>query len=236
MKGWVLLLGFVIACGEHGPRDSSIDRIWGQDDFRPVLDDDIKAKAIGTMTNCTVSHLGNGYALTAGHCFGQVAFSGIQRTGSCRSSRYSVRWGRTYTNPHGYLISRCESIVMREYNADRDYAVFKMSPPYPTHELRPKLDLRGISGSQITVYSYPAGRPLEMSGYCRVLDYRDEGPFFYFCDTDSGSSGGPVFNFSGEIVGIHGWDFKDRNGGTLVKSTDLDILYDGESLMPSWSQ
>lgn len=110
-------------------------KIIGQNDFVFVRADrgNIPEKfqnlveSIGwTNYGCTVTHIGNGYALTAGHCF--EATAQLQKDKGC--SYASVEWGyREGKNPS--LKSDCERIVaLQNDQKENDFAILKMKS-YP---------------------------------------------------------------------------------------------------------
>ncbi len=183
-----------------------------------------RIQAIGRLKlGCTVTHVGNGIAITAGHCFASNNFEGVHENIPCSDVRFSVRWGVTY-GTSGYLTSQCMEVIATELNGERDYAIFRVSPVPPSKielaEHAPQLD------SDISIYSHPRMRPMEWSQWCKVegfVEKSNNNQFFYSCDTEGGSSGAAVLNSEFKVVGIHNYytNVLDRNGATLVNVTPL---------------
>lgn len=66
-------------------------------------------------------------------------------------------------------------------------------------------------GERLFIVQHPAGEPKQISeSDCTVFESISPGrqsrsDFAHRCDTLGGSSGSPVFNLSGEVVGLHHW-------------------------------
>lgn len=229
----------ISACGDGvdtASDDSELLRIIDDNDLKPI--DGSYAhqniiKAIGRMElGCTVTHVGNGLAITAGHCLSQSPYYGVKNNYSCNSAGFSIRWGLTY-NSNGYMTSRCVQVVVSEYNSERDYALLKVSPiPHGQATLSRQ---KAAMGQEISIFSHPRKRPLEWSGWCRVESLFDKArghQFGYTCDTEGGSSGAAVLNRKMEVVGIHNYYSGDANlnGATFITSTPvLSVVQNGAS-------
>ena len=172
--------------------------------LRPLID------AFGHMSmGCTATHIGNGYVLTAGHCFG--ADDSILTSNDCSDT--TIEWGyREGLTP--YMVSTCEKIVAAQQNDTNDYAIIKVSPVPPV-AIAPDLKRRAIIGDTITIFSHPEELPLRYSHLCGIerVQHPDlpKNAFHHTCDTNPGSSGATVINIvSLKVVGIH-------DGGTTSK-------------------
>ena len=213
------------------PFDTS--RIIGDNDLVPVPASSAQlphVQAIGRMQlGCTVTHVGKGIAITAGHCFARGNFEGIRHKLPCGDSKHSVRWGVTY-DTEGYLTSQCTEIVSIELNKERDYAIFRVFP-VPTSAVEIS-ETPVEENLQISIYSHPRRRPMEWSQWCHVEGFVSKSKnhqFFYSCDTEGGSSGAAVLDSKLHMVGIHNYYSSElnRNGATLVLSSPiLSILKD----------
>jgi hypothetical protein len=98
-------------------------------------------------------------------------------------------------------------------NRELDYAVLELAPQ-PSAIRLPRVRLAaGLvpSTSELVLLHHPLGEPKQVSFVgCVADDVRRPGwkaaaitEFTHTCDTEGGSSGGPVFTTSGEVVGLH---------------------------------
>lgn len=151
---------------------------------------------------CTATHIGNGYVLTAGHCF--WATSELQRDQACDD--LSIEWGKR-DGLEPYLTSKCEKIIVQQTDELNDYAILKVSPA-PSVSIAPEMKRRAATGDTLTIFSHPNELPLYWSQLCGVerLSHPDLPPnsLQHKCDTNLGSSGATLINvLSLKIVGIH---------------------------------
>lgn len=185
--------------------------IIGKDDFVKVVNNgaNIPEKyreyinAFGLLSvNCTATHIGNGLAITAGHCFSAPE----KRADNVECPEgVTVQWGyRRDAKP--YLVSHCVKILSYEQNFYRDYAIFTVNPA-PESFVPPSLDARPLKGRRITMFGHPQTRPLEWSQYCTVGATNTKNGsdlFAHGCDTEPGSSGSVMIDDESlQIVGIH---------------------------------
>lgn len=206
----------------------SPNKIIGDNDLVPVTDDGRNIPeayrgvldAFGRMSmGCTATHIGQGFVLSAGHCFNASA----AREDMVDCEGITVEWGvRRSAQP--YLVSRCEMILAQATNDQVDYAIFKVSPAP-----RAKLEIAespAAFGSDITIFGHPMSRTLEWSGVCQMLtpDHGgwDSEAFSHQCDTEPGNSGSTVLDaHSLEIVGIHDGGILPYNYGTFIHQTPI---------------
>lgn len=194
---------------------------------------------------CTVTHIGNGYVLTAGHCF--LSNNTSIENGDCEFYKKdplvgqmhmkvgAIRWGhREGKEPD--LVSKCESIVyaLKNDQSGADFAILKVSPEPETVV---KMDLKNRSelGDSITLFSHFQGLPLYWSRICKVESAEYKGIANEFirhkCDTEVGSSGASMIDIESlSIVGIHDGGIldSDENGVPLKQRTGMNY---GTSLM-----
>jgi len=165
---------------------------------------------------CTATHIGDGYVLTAGHCF--YAPPQLLKDRPC-GEEYTVEWGvREGRSP--YMISKCTRFIAAQRNNETDYALFQVYPA-PSAAIKPDLTSKPLLGTKITIFSHPNELPLRWSKMCRIqrvfsseksLDF-----IHYVCDTDPGSSGATVINVETmRVIGIH-------DGGRLQNITDDNL-------------
>jgi hypothetical protein len=158
---------------------------------------------------CSGTHIGNGYVLTAGHCYiDKVTETPLKQT-SCAGTK--VYWGYRGSTPATAIVSgtsRCIQLLYAERSSKRDFAIFKV-------DIAPKATIpvslsgsRPDSGTKITILGHPQGRPLAWSQYCKIqssLGSRDL--FSHQCDTEPGNSGSAVLALNSRgipmVIGIH---------------------------------
>ncbi len=194
-----------------------------------ILAENPKLKAIGRMElGCTATHIGNGIAITAGHCFTKENLEEKKEKVPCSAGEHDVRWGVNYDDGEGYMRSHCTEILAIEKNKRKDYAIFRVSP-VPDYKIDVATDYKVSVDDEISIFSHPRRRPLEWSNWCKVegfLERSAKNQFYYSCDTEGGSSGAAVLNKNNEVIGIHNFynGMLNRNGATLVSSTPLSSI------------
>lgn len=139
-------------------------------------------------------------------------------------------WNDTLTRDLIVDLSWDGDAISREFSVERvvaaseslDYALLRVRPIEGSGRVRPaRIALAQVGdGAQITVVHHAEGLPKQVSSQCAVRHpaiggWRDRTSlteFTHLCDTESGSSGGAVFNAQGELVGLHhlGFEF-DRS-------------------------
>lgn len=142
--------------------------------------------------------------LTAGHCF----------RGKKECEESSVIFGFTAAKAKGkinpYDVYRCKEIVVRENTIVKkdlwslDYAVIQLDRPVKDVlpvKIASQADLPKV-GDVVISLSHPLGLPLKQD-IAKILPYKSEAHFLRVgVDTFSSSSGSPLFNQAGELVGI----------------------------------
>jgi V8-like Glu-specific endopeptidase len=230
----------LIGCKSH-PNSSAQKEIIGSNDFvsvdalgtnipenlRPLID------AVGLLrpNGCTVTHIGNGYAVTAGHCFTE---NGVTLHGeSCAG--FSVVWSyRVGHPPTGQ--SECVKIIRSEYFVGEeaygarevDFALIQLSSA-PVAAIQLASGPKPESGKNVTILSHPRSRPLEWSKNCEMspqpssVNFDSSQRFSHLCDTEKASSGAVVIDKElGKIVGIHTQGSTRANFGTYISGLSLE--------------
>lgn len=168
---------------------------------------------------CSATHIGNGYVITAGHCFFNESAPGPQKKVNAACPELKVHWGYRGSPATGSAspvvtsIGQCTSVVYAELSATRDFGIFKVdhapsvSVPLANDNARP------APNTKLTIFGYPQARPLEWSQYCPLVKTiaaaakMPASRFAYQCDTEPGNSGSAVLSVSPtgdlRVVGIH---------------------------------
>lgn len=233
-----ILLIVIVFLGTYSWASSSIDKIIGENDLVAVDDNagniPLRYKnlvdAVGIISmGCTATHIGNGFVITAGHCF--WASEEPVENQPCHGE--TVSWG-VRGQKQAYLVSNCENIVIAQKSDTGDFAIFKVSP-IPQAAIIPDLHRRAVIGDILTLFSHPDGLPLQWSNLCQVerAGQDSEVPELppsvmrHQCDTNPGSSGAAILNeFSLKVVGIHNGGYVDEkdqgmNYGTYILDSPL---------------
>lgn len=209
MKLLVLLLFFLISTDVYA--GARLDKIIGNDDLVVVdtsltnLPNQYKnlVDAFGLISNaCTATHIGNGYVLTAGHCF--WAKNELELDVDCTG--ITVKWGLR-VGASAYMQSNCQQIVAMLKDATNDFAIFKVDT-IPSAVVDVELNRKVQVGDGLTLFSHPLNLSLRWSNNCKALSSEGvkffEGFLLHDCDTNSGSSGAVLIdNSNNKIVGIH---------------------------------
>lgn len=184
------------------------------------------ASGVSSKT-CTVSYIGRGVALTAGHCLD--APSSEVRDVTCPG--VVVNWASIAGAP-ATLTSACQRVLRaRDDTAGTDYALFEVFPP-PTRALAVDTAMGASSpgGGRATLFSHPKGAPLTWSGTCALTT--PYGSIFpHQCDLEGGSSGAPILDDDNlAVVGIVlGDDAGILNYGRYLSATPTADVYNGRA-------
>jgi V8-like Glu-specific endopeptidase len=163
----------------------------------------------GTPKVCTGFLIESGEFVTNHHCINSPATcsTAVAIFGYQHDESGLLHFGRQY---------ECERLVEERSSYPLDIAVLKLrgGPDTEWGRLRVKASDPKV-GSPLFIIQHPAGQPKQVSKKNCVIDAvpvdgRDrETDFTHSCDTAGGSSGAPVFNELGEVVGLHHYGFND---------------------------
>jgi V8-like Glu-specific endopeptidase len=112
------------------------------------------------------------------------------------------------------------AINENDLSCDFDFAVFKIKGDLDLEGLEFSMDLPDpFAGDLITVIQHPWGRPMELS--VDLLTSVDHHMINYKADTNSGSSGAPVFDKKWRLIGIHFGSLANESHNTGLRASRI---------------
>lgn len=178
---------------------------------------------------CTGVFLSSEVLLTNWHC--GSAGGSSQWKGQTNDIVVDRNWigdfdGNSRVTKTGYRAEYRVTEILGSPNAMLDYALLRLAPVKGNHlhtdYMRP-LEFGSTlrAGEGLLIIHHAECKPKAVSLNCRVKDvvfrnWKTSGlntDFTHDCDTEGGSSGAPVFNDRGQLVGIHHLGFEARSDG-----------------------
>ncbi|MFT6397480.1 MAG: hypothetical protein ACJAYU_002233, partial [Bradymonadia bacterium] len=161
-------------------------------------------RELPTLARCTGVLIAEDLVLTAGHC--------MENIGACRSRSVVFDWrvqDGEVVPPSPEAVYSCAAVVVadsRGYaNLTLDYAVIRLDRAVDSARDPVPIRLDPVAaGDLLALVSHPSGLPAIIDTGGSVVDAR-EGERDYFvvsADSFEGSSGGPVLDASGALVGV----------------------------------
>jgi V8-like Glu-specific endopeptidase len=213
----------VVRLDEYIVMDASAENTYysSQDEnnrrIRPLYEDDsldhrrlgdmvglLFAGRRGAMWACSAVAVAENVVLTNWHCgnLPDAAALDYWNQSICDATMIDFSWD-------GDERSRefaCEE-VLEASNPQLDLAFLRVRPIERPEALRPATLLdRAPGDEEVVLIHHPAGMPKQITRDCRAFgESTDVGPtrFAHKCDTETGSSGAPVFDRDGALLGLH---------------------------------
>ena len=211
MRYFVLGMGLLVGCGQKTPTQHVRVAI-GEDTQMPIqgaVSEEFRQMtgAIGLMTgNCTVFHLGDGIAATAGHCFEASSKKSERRP--CLTKQ--IQWQMDGESKEH--VSQCVEILVLEHDEERDFALFRVDPIPASFVALSSSPPKALD--PLVILGHPEGKPLHVSKDCNLTRALNGNQFAHNCDTKPGNSGSPVFHAdTGEVLLLHDGGADDENYG-----------------------
>lgn len=138
----------------------------------------------------TVSHIGNGLVITAGHVVSEKNCPSAQIEWAARDNGYS-------------MVSRCQEIIHREVGRYYDIAIFKVNI-WPNSKVEIETNGKSLSlPHDILLLGHMGGSDL-LSSFGKAVNIRKRTSFLSKIITGSGDSGAPVFSIERKtVIGIY---------------------------------
>lgn len=156
-----------------------------------------------TETYCTAFRIGPDLVQTSSHCISD-------ETDFCETTQI---WFDYHKNEFGLPITgqkvRCLEIVDSAAPTQADTTILRVHPePHAAYKIASFTPDSPQEGDPLFVPQHPGGLPQKLSivDCVRQEDMRTQAhpnAYGHTCDTLRGSSGAPVFNLAGEVVGQH---------------------------------
>lgn len=153
-----------------------------------------------TLGECTGVLIAPNTVLTAGHC--------IPNFDTCKKTKFIFGWNlaksQHKTLPNSEIF-HCQNLIKQENQRSKgiDYAIIELDRSVPDVEPVTIAEESVFeNGEQLVSLSYPLGLPLKKDTATVVADSADKNFIKVEVDTFGGSSGSPLFNDQGELVGI----------------------------------
>jgi V8-like Glu-specific endopeptidase len=186
------------------------------------------SKQYANWLNCTGFLVTEDVMVTAGHCIVfnhssvQPALVEDGNTTMCRDFSWVFDFKATHTGQVPIMnydtqqqIAGCQKVIYAHITPDQlksdgvaigeyglDYSIIRLDRPLLNRKPLRLAEGGTRVGEPVSAVTYPSGLPLKVASHARVLQNQFENYFTTNLDISSGSSGGPVFNYKNEVIGI----------------------------------
>jgi hypothetical protein len=171
---------------------------------------------------CTVTHIGNHIAITAGHCVPKSVKVGAEAP--CWPNA-TIQWGYRI-GVRNMPFSHCVRVLAAEFDLfKKDYAILRVDNA-PKEKIEVEPNIQPKLGAGITMFGHPNKRTLEWSKYCVVgappKDYQSGEYFGHQCDSEPGNSGSVIIDVKTlRVVGIHNGGEFPTNYATFTTNSSF---------------
>ncbi|MBX2988993.1 MAG: trypsin-like peptidase domain-containing protein [Bdellovibrionaceae bacterium] len=198
--------------------------------------------AMGLLSmDCTGTHIGRGFVLTAGHCMTDQEKIAYSENLPCAD--ITIQWG--VRGDRRGLISRCRRIVALQLDPVLDYAILQFDRA-PQAFVGLELQKEAPYGQPVlTILSHADAAPLAWSKFCRRIMMFDPGQpqwgiqatnvkgFYHQCDTLPGSSGATILDSRTlKVVAIHNGGSQAYNYATPLRALPWNRIFTRMNVNP----
>lgn len=165
---------------------------------------------------CTATLIAEDLVLTASHC--------LDHRKRCEGLKFIFGWDWAMAQSDLLSVDQvysCAEVVSEseDLKMGADFAILKLDRPVPARPLKIGEKISRSSQEELYSFSYPHGLPLKIDRAQNLKAFLKPSLFRVDVDTFQGSSGSPLINSQGEIVGI-----LSRGSEDFVEEKDPSIL------------
>lgn len=185
--------------------------------------DDMQFRDQPTFASCTGFLIEEDILVTAGHCMtGYGTKVANTNTFPCKQNSWVFGYEKTSEVADDLIFGKddvynCETVIEARYDHIADYALIKLSKKTvnktPVTISTDSSNYEPYNG--IFVAGHPTGLPLKIAAGAEIAKNLNDNQFVSNLDSFAGNSGSPIFNSTGDVIGV-------------LVSGETDYFYDKE--------
>lgn len=190
----------------------------------------------GHPRTCTGFLIGPDQLMTNEHCIRD------EQTCASMTAVFGYEYDRSGRLQIGTQVG-CQGVETLMVNRELDASLVTLSnAPGAQYGQLVLADTDAQAEVPMAIIQHPGSQPKQASVLdCAAGDVRIEGrgvgtDFAHTCDTSGGSSGAPVLNADGQVIGLHHFGFQDGDGWDRNRAVHMDLIADWLSTPPETSE